>query len=131
MLKKRSSIGYVAHPAVTDNFMQLGPVTGAVKAAGSSTAGSTTCVVAGLAAFTCTLCQAHGKSERQGCKPGAWEQHLAARAAASAAALLTSASAAARDSSAALLLRSAARFLRSFSFSLSFAFFSACGQHLA
>lgn len=53
-------------------------------------------------------------------------QHLAARAAASAAAVATSASAAALAPAAALAFFSAAALLRSFSFSLCFAFFSAC-----
>ena len=53
------------------------------------------------------------------------ERYLAASAAAKAAAADTSASAAARLSSSCFALRSATRFLRSFSFSRSFAFFSA------
>ena len=40
--------GYIAHPAVTDNCMQLGPMTAALEASATS---STTRVVAGLAAF--------------------------------------------------------------------------------
>ena len=53
------------------------------------------------------------------------ERYLAASAAAKAAAADTSASAAARLSSSCFALRSATRLLRSFSFSRSFAFFSA------
>lgn len=50
--RQQKGSGYVAHPAVTDNCMQLGPMTGALEAAGSSAAaGGTTRVVAGLAAF--------------------------------------------------------------------------------
>lgn len=49
--QQQKGSGYVAHPAVTDNCMQLGPMTGALEAAGSSAAGGTTRVVAGLAAF--------------------------------------------------------------------------------
>lgn len=56
---------------------------------------------------------------------------LAASAAASAAAVVTSASAAALAPSAALAFFSAAALLRSFSFSLCFAFFSACQYMLS
>lgn len=43
--------GYVAHPAVTDNCMQLGPITGALEAVQSGIDKGKTRVVAGLAAF--------------------------------------------------------------------------------
>ena len=49
--RQQKGSGYVAHPAVTDNCMQLGPMTGALEAADSSAAAGTTRVVAGLAAF--------------------------------------------------------------------------------
>ena len=49
--RQQKGSGYIAHPAVTDNCMQLGPMTGALEAAGSSDTKSTTRIVVGLAAF--------------------------------------------------------------------------------
>lgn len=48
--QQQKGSGFIAHPAVTDNCMQLGPMTGALEAANSDTS-NTTRVVAGLAAF--------------------------------------------------------------------------------
>ncbi len=58
--RQQKGSGYIAHPAVTDNCMQLGPMTGALEAATSSaTPNNTTRVVAGLAAFLARRAHTH------------------------------------------------------------------------
>ena len=58
--RQQKGSGYIAHPAVTDNCMQLGPMTGALEAAASSAAPkNTTRVVAGVAAFLARRAHSH------------------------------------------------------------------------
>lgn len=49
--QQQKGAGYIAHPAVTDNSMQLGPMTGALEGGAAAAKSGTTRVVAGLAAY--------------------------------------------------------------------------------
>lgn len=49
--QQQKGTGYVAHPAVTDNSMQLGPMTGVLQGGAAAARQGTTRVVAGLSAF--------------------------------------------------------------------------------